>query len=280
MTFTENNGPIGLTDPAQTDPGVPLQTPAPQYVPAQVEGLPPNYQGQIFTQQELEERLNRARAEERSKLYPERDTEREELARLRAETEQRRQTEEQAKAEAKRQADEQRQQQELSELDARGIAERTRQEMQAALESQRQEFTAEIARRDAMLEQERRFASLEQHRSRVIATNEDPILPELRDLVTGNSEEEINASIATMVERTARIMANMQEVTGGPADPRMVQGVPPRAPAMGPESFVGSQRSLSADEIRSMSLTEYAKIRDQLPTGRAGTGNGDRGLFG
>jgi hypothetical protein len=128
-----------------------------------------------------------------------------------------------------------------------------------------------------MLEQERRLAALEQYRVRIVAENADQILPELQDLVTGNSEEEINRSVTVMVERTARIMANVADATQ--TDPRMVQGVPPRAPAMGPESLVGGQRTFSAQELRDMPLSEYAKIRDQLPTGRAGTGNGDRGLF-
>jgi hypothetical protein len=110
-----------------------------------------------------------------------------------------------------------------------------------------------------------------------VAQNADQILPELQDMVTGTTKQEIDESVARLVERSASVINNFRQATEG--DPRDVQGVRPWAPAMGPEALLESQRQFSTEEMKNWSMKDYLKYRDQLPTGRAAGAQGDRGLF-
>lgn len=266
-------GPVA-TEPAPAQ-GAPGNQPAWQQ--AQVEGLPPNYRGSIYTEDDLRARIEAGRREEREKLYRDRDSEREELARLRSVEEQRVAAEAQRKSEQESAEEASRRQAEAEELDAKALIERRAQEMDARMEAQQARFEEELARRDAMLEKEREYAALEVYRSKVVAANADQILPELQDMVQGDSRAEVDASIARLVERSASVLNNFRQASE--VDPRTLPGVSPRAPAQGPENLLDGQRTFSAEEMRNWSMKDYAKYRDQLPTGRS-SGTGDRGLFG
>jgi hypothetical protein len=57
----------------------------------------------------------------------------------------------------------------------------------------------------ALLEHERQFQDLMAYRQQRMAEEQDSIIPELLDLITGESPEEIEASIAGLKERSSRI---------------------------------------------------------------------------
>ena|SRR5687767_11012025 len=136
---------------------------------------------------------------------------------------------------------------------------------------------ADRERQNALLEAERRFASLADYRQRRIAEEADNILPELRDLVTGNSEDEVEASLTGLRERTERILGN---VTGAMQAQRQQQrGVPVTNPPVGPMDNDPAYEQVSADDIRNMDMTTYAKNRDRL-LGAATSKVSNRGLYG
>ncbi len=229
----------------------------------------------FYSEDQVRERLNAARSEERAKLYEERAREHEELTRLKKEAEQRAEAEAAAiaqalaaEAEAKRLAD-------ADELDAKALIARREAELRAEMDAQRSYFQSEIERRDALMEKERMFSELATYRARAIAANADNILPQLQDFVGGDTPQEIDASIAAVIERTASVLQDFRAVSQ--ESQRNMPGVSTRSPAQGPESLIEGQRSFSVADIQNWSMADYVKYRSQLPPGRAGSA--DRGLF-
>lgn len=235
-----------------------------------------------YTEEQLRERLNQARSEERDKLYGNRSQEQRELEELRAfRSEQERLRQEQEAeaqrqaAEQQRQAEEQRRQAEQEELSAKDLIARREAELRAEMDAQRAHYDAELARRDAILEKEREFQALQTYRAQVIAANQENILPEFLDYIDGDSQQAIDASVQRAIERTQSVVQNFRQVAG--EQQRGAPGVSTRAPAVGPESMVAGQRTYSAEDIASWSMADYMKNRHLLPPGRAG--GSDRGLF-
>lgn len=212
------------------------------------------------------EDLAKVRKEEKDKLYPRIEEMQAELKALREE-------------QAARAAAEQAAQDEAAAL-AKAAAEA---EMSAKelIQAKEQEWTAKFSeleaareRDAALLDMERRFAGLQAYRSQRMEESADEIMPELRDLVSGDSEEAIEASIAAMIARTNTIMAN---ITQGQQQARAQQrGVTPTAPATGPGDTDPLNQTITADDIKNMSMPEYAKHRDRL---MAASKNNSRGLF-
>ena len=119
--------------------------------------------------------LQRVREQEKSKLYPQIDSLKEEINLLKKDREA--QLAEAAaiakeKEEAARKLAE-------SEMDVRALLEKKEQEWTAQLEEIRQEG----ARKDALLERERQYAELTAYRNRRLAEEQDNIMPELVDLI-------------------------------------------------------------------------------------------------
>lgn len=229
---------------------------------------PPAGNGRTFTAEEVE----RIRKEEKDKLYPQMQSMRDELDQLKAQREQaeaeRKQREKDEKAAAKKKSEE--------DMDVRQLLEERQREWAAQQQEQEARFaalSAEIERRDALLEQERRFNFLMEYRRAAIEANADAIIPELRDLVTGNSEEEIDASVASLVERSNRILEQVSTARAGAT--RMP--APSGATAVGPLDTTPGTQTLSAEDIRNMSMEDYMKNRQKL-IGSAGQGSG-RGLY-
>ena len=150
---------------------------------------------QQFTEQKgyTEDDLKRVREQEKSKLYPQIDSLKEELNLLKKEREERVAAAEAAKADAeavaKRQAE--------SELDVRQLLEVKEKEWAAQLDEIRQEN----ARKDALLERERQYAELTNYRNRRLEEERDNIIPELVDLISGNNPDEIEQSITNLRDR-------------------------------------------------------------------------------
>lgn len=222
-----------------------------------------------------EDDLAKARAQEKAKVYPQLEKLQQELAeqkKLAAELaakEEAREAERVAKA-AERAA--KKKQEEESELSFKELLSKKEQEFQAQLEAERLEREKAFA----LLDRERQFQELMSYRSQRIEEERDTIVPQLIDLVNGNTQEEIEQSIATLKDKSAGIMQDVQQATAS-AKQQMV-GARITAPASGPLDNDSEQNSYTPDSIRDMSLADYAKQRAKL-LGSAASNRG-QGLFG
>ncbi len=241
--------PATIAIPEEGAPPVEPQQQQPEGQPP-TEPTPPT--PRVFTEEELE----RARKEEKDKLYPRIQEMQDELKRLREAEEAKKKAQEDA--ERKTQEEQKRKQEEQMEL--RELLSKKEQEWNERLEKMEQERQRERA----IMEQERRLTVLSQYRDRKLAENADNIMPELRDMVQGNSEEEIDRSINLVIEKTNRIL---EQVTAGQQVQRQQQRTvaPTGSPPVGPiEQNDQAYRTLTPEEIQNMDINEYAKNRDKL----------------
>lgn len=223
-----------------------------------------------------EEDLQKAREQEKSKLYKRIDAMKETVSkleqesRLRAEAEEARQREiqEQQKAmeaEANKRAEE--------EMSAKELLEKKEAEWQTKMQEIQQQVEAERALR----EREAEFAQLMDFRQQLQQQYSDRVAPELLDLIQGDTPEELQKSAEDMAARSARILEQTQEAM------QNVRQQTPTArvtmPGSGTENSP-SQRAFSPEEIRGMSLAEYQKHRQSLLGGGVDGGGRNRGLFG
>lgn len=131
----------------------------------------------------------------------------------------------------------------------------------AELEAQRQA-------QDALLEKERYLQHLESYRQRRLQDEQETIIPELRDLVSGNTEEEIENSVAVLRERSNAIIESIQRAS----QPTRPKGAPVTAPPTGPLENQQEYQTLTADDIRNMPMDQYVKMRDRLLSARTQRG--------
>jgi hypothetical protein len=201
-----------------------------------------------------EEDLAKVRSQEKSKLYPEIDSLKEELNSLRKEKEEensRRNAEAEAEALRVKEAQE-------SELDAKSYAELKTKELQEQLERER----SERERAFALLEREKTYADLQAYRQQVLETEREAIIPELVDLIAGNTREEISASVESLKERSAKILESAQSAMQNAR--KEMTGTRATLPPAGPLETNSEQRNFTPQEIAAMSQNEYAKYRDRL----------------
>ena len=223
-----------------------------------------NRQPKFYT----EDDLAKVRSQEKEKLYPQIESLKEELNAIRKEKD-----EEVARKEAEAQAlAEKARQEALAELDAKSYADARLSELQEQLERERQERERALA----LLEREKSFADLQAYRQQVLEQERDNIIPELVDLIAGNTREEIQASVEGLKERSARILESAQSAMQTAR--KEMTGTRATLPPAGPLESNSEQRQFSAEEIQSMSMNDYAKYRARLlsPTAQGKS----RGLFG
>lgn len=201
-----------------------------------------------------EEDIARARQQEKDKLYPQLDELKSELAVLRKEREEREAAEKARLAEA----DEAARKQEESQLDVRALIEKKEAEWQERLLAEQRERENAFA----LLEQERQYQELMAYRASRLAQEQDAIIPELLDLVEGNSEQEVDASIEALKERSARILESAQEAAM--ASRRGQLGARVTAPGVGPMDTTSEQQQFTPEMLKGMSMNEYAKNRSRL----------------
>lgn len=230
---------------------------------------PASEDGAKFTAADLE----RARQEEKDKLYKELERKTERLSELEKnmqafqadEQERKRQQEE-----AQRAADEERQRREEEELSAKELIDKRDREWAERLEqtntewSQRFEELNEKARaQEEILKRERQFQALQAYKDQKLAEVSDQIAPELLVYIGGNNESEIDASISQALDTSRAIMESIAQANAASRGPR---GVPATGagPADGPLENQTSQRQLSAADIANMNMDEYAQYRSEL----------------
>ena len=235
--------------------------------PAVAPVAPPAHQGRTFTEEDIE----RARQQEKDKMYG-RVT-----AAEAASADRQKQLDEIAAREtvAATQAEEARKRAAEAEMDAKTLIASKEQEWAAQIAAVRQEN--EQTR--AMLDMERRFAQLNDYRAARLVEEGDEIIPQLRDLVSGDSEEAIDNAIAILKERSAAIVADVQaaQQVSAPLAPVQQRGVGITAPPVGPMENQSEQRTLTAEQLRNMDMNEYAKVRQRILPSSA---TKSQGIFG
>jgi DNA-binding transcriptional MerR regulator len=220
-----------------------------------------------------EEDLAKVRSQEKDKLYPQIDKLKEELDLIKKDREEQltRIAKEEAAQVAAIEAETKRKQEE--ELEVRDLLKVKEVEWQEQLDRERQERE----RAFALLERERSFTEVTNYRNNRLEQERDNIIPELVDLINGDSVDEIESSIQGLKDRSSRILENVQQATQ--AARRDMTGTrvttPPNA---GPMDIETGNRQFTAEDIASMSLNDYAKYRSNLLSPSA-QGN-SKGLFG
>jgi hypothetical protein len=201
-----------------------------------------------------EEDLAKVRSQEKEKLYPQIEKLKEELDLIKRDKES--EAAQKAAKEAEKAQKAKRKQEE--ETDVRELLTQKEQELKEQLERERQERE----RAFALLEREKAFAELQNYRQSRVEQERDAILPELVDLINGNNPEEIEASIAGLKTKSSSILDNVQQATQ--AARRDMTGTRVTTPPAGPMDIETGTRQFTAQDIESMSLSEYAKYRDTL----------------
>lgn len=215
-----------------------------------------------------EDDLARVRSQEKNKLYAQLEelkARNNELAKAREEELAAQQAEKEAKDAELRAKQE-------AEMDVRDLLKQKEQEFNEQLERERQERE----RAFALLELEKQHADLTNFKQQTLEAERDSIIPELIDLVAGNTRDEIAQSIESLKERSARILESAQAAMQNAR--KEMKGTSVTAPQAGPLETNSEQRNFTAAELAAMPMNEYAKYRDRLlsPTAQGRS----QGLFG
>ena len=168
-------------------------------------------------------------------------------------------------------------QREVDELSAKELLLKREEEFNVKL----QEIDGEYKRRfeeiegqrqaqEAIIEKERRLQEISSYRNRRLQETQEEIIPELIDLVSGNTEDEIETSISVLRDRSNAIMESIQQATA--QQQGRLRGAPVTAPPVGPMETQTEYQSLNADDIRNMTMDQYAKMRDRLLNARPNRG--------
>jgi flagellar biosynthesis GTPase FlhF len=245
---------------------------------------------QYFTAADLEkarrEAIEQARKEERDKLYSQRDKQKEAFDAMQAEVAELR------KAEVGRQkvaeklaadAEKAKKAQEDAELSAKDLLAKREQTWQQQLDQMKADQDARMAeiaaQREvdkALMAKEREMQALQIYIRDAATASADKIAPELIDLINGNTTEEVDRSVADLIARTEKIVEGMRQATLSQR-----AGMPGVSPSGGATAVVSGidtgDKVLTADDIKNMSMQEFAALRQK--TGLSGAGTG-RGIFG
>ena len=205
-----------------------------------------------------EDDLAKVRSQEKSKLYPEIEQlknevaslkkEREEKAARKASKEEAQATELAAKEKAKLEKD----------LNAKELIKITAKELQEQLERERQE----TQRAFALLERERAFAELNSYKQNLIEAERDNVMPQLWKYLEGNSPEELNASLEDLKSQTASIFEDA--MSAQQAQRQSMVGTRATLPPAGALEVNSENRQFTAEDIAAMPMNEYAKYRSRL----------------
>jgi len=211
-----------------------------------------------------EEDLAKVRSQEKDKLYPQIDSLKAEIDSLKKS-----QADKEAAKAAQREQEEieqlNKKQREVleEELSAKELLKLKEREWKEELERERQAREAA----NALWEKERQLSDLQSYRNQRLEQERENIVPELIDLVIGNSREEVEASINDLKARSQSILDNAratrQEVR------REMTGTRVTTPPAGPLETNSEQRQLTPQEIANMPMAEYAKYRSRLLSAEA-----------
>ena len=225
------------------------------------EATPSSTNSRLFT----EEEMTHARREEKDKLYTKLTKLEEELETIRKEREAAQtlaQTTAEAEAEARRQREE-------AEMSAKDLLLKKEDEFNSRINTAQQEWEQkfmalqqESEARQAMLDKEREFQELKSYTDRRIQEESENLMPELLDLVKGNSIEEIEASIQTVAAKTSDIMQSIQPLLQTQQRPRGISAT--GAIPSGPMDNSTEQQTITQSDIKDMTMDQWAQVRGRL----------------
>ena len=184
--------------------------------------------------------LAKAREQEKAKLYPQMEKMKEELAAAKARAEEASAKDaerENLRLVLEKEAEAKRKQEEENELSFKELLAKKEQEFSSQLENER----LERERAFALLEQERKFQELTNYRQGRLEQERDNIVPELIDLIQGNTPDEVESSIATLKEKSSSILQSAQAAMQSAK--QQMAGTRITAPASGPLDNDSSQQS-------------------------------------
>jgi hypothetical protein len=246
--------PEAAPPPDPNDPNnitVEVQEPAP---PAQPPRQPRSgTDPQTFSTEDIE----KVRQEERARfstLSTQIDEANAELARFRQQDEER----QKAEAKAQRELEKAEKKKQEDEMELRDLIAKKDQEWEAKLEQEHQDREKALA----LLEQERRHAGLQSYLAQRMMEEGETIVPQLRGLVGGNSEAEIDVKIKELQEISGSIVGDTQAFLQQVSASRPTVGV--TAPPIGPAETATQTRTLTPDDLKALTPEEYADQRDAL----------------
>lgn len=261
--MAKNNGPEGDIISVPVD--------APQ-VEQFVEDAMKKANGKTFTEDDVES----IRKQEKDKMYKRLE---EADARVKSMEEQMNlisQEREAARKEAEERAAKEQElirQREIEELSAKELLLKKEDEFNQRISSVEQEWQSRLAEiehqrqaQEALLEKERQLQALDHYRQSRLQQEQETIIPELIDLVSGNNEEEIEQSISVLRQRSSAIIESIQQATA--QQQGRLRGAPVTAPPVGPMETQTEYQTLTAEDIRNMPMEQYTKMRDRLLNAR------------
>lgn len=233
----------------------------------------PQGTGRFFSQEEVNELLNNARTQERDKLYPtieNTDKRAKAMEEELKELQKFRKAAEKQEAERVKALEDAQRAKEEAEMSAKDFAAKQRQEMEARVAQLQAENEAKMA----LMEQEIKFSQLQAYIQRRVVEESATIVPELVDFISGNTPEEVEASIEVLKAKSAQIAATVRD-----HQVRQRAQMPGVAPSSGTNGVTSldqpGDRQVTAEDIRGMSMAEFAQLRKKIgmPSGSG------RGLF-
>lgn len=228
-----------------------------------------NEQGQKFY---TEDDLAKVRAQEKDKLYPQIEKLKEELDLIKREKDEKAAAKAAEKAAREAQKAEEAKLKQESELEVRDLLKVKEQEWQEQLERERQERE----RAFALLDREKAFAEIQAYKNQRLEEERDNIIPELIDMIHGNTAEEIEASIQGLKDKSSRIIESAQSAMQNAR--KEMAGTRVTTPPAGPMDINTGSRQFTASEIADMPMDEYIKYRQQFLSPRAQ--GRSQGMFG
>ncbi|MER5754281.1 hypothetical protein [Streptomyces sp. NPDC002088] len=247
-------------DPVIVVPAAVVEPPAPQ-TPAEPR----------FTAEDIQ----KARQEEKDKLYKRLQTVEEQNKTFLTEIEAQRKAREEAQAEEERKRQEvqaEAKRKAEDDLSAKDLLSVKEQEWNSRFE----QIEAERAQERLLFQKEQEFNNLQTYIQKRVGDESENIAPELLDFVGGNSPEEVEASINTVKAKTQAILESVQQAAI--QQRASMRGVSPTGySTTGPMDTEPGHKSYSLSDLRDMPMSEYAKIRGQLGVGQAA--QNQRGLY-
>lgn len=237
--------------------------------------------GRVYSQEEYEAALAKARKEEKDKLYPALDSYKDQLSKIEksmGEIEKERKDRDDALAQAKKEAADAARAKQEAEMDAKTLIETKLKETNDSWETRFNQLYSERETERAQLVKEREYNELIDYRNGRLAELSTEIAPQFHGFITGNTREEIDTAIAQATNATQSIFNEVQQAQA--ATPQTPRGVSATGySAFGPMEGVLGQQTYSADDINKMSMREYEEFRQK--SGMAGRdASRSRGLFG
>jgi hypothetical protein len=232
-------------------------------------------QPRMFTEAELQ----KVRKDEKDKVYGELAQTKAQLQKFEQGEAERKQASAEAQAAeaaaAKKKAE--------ADMDARQLLESKEAEWNKRFETSNQQWEARFTQINAEREQERVLVDKERKyneflgfRNERLQAERENIAPELIDLVSGNTPEELEASIAKLKQKSEQIAQTVQQYAQqARANQRGVSSA--SFPAVGPDTEIPGGKQYTAEDIAGMNFEEYAKFRQQYGIGGSSSG---KGLFG